>query len=360
MSLPLEVLQQYDPKELEIEADQFKEAVYQQAVEMRDFLVGRFGDFRPRLAAVLGSGIGGLAQNSAFQELGSIPYEEVPYMAKPQTLGHEGRLYWGHIEGLPVMLFSGRVQVTDFTGWNITPSRAARLATLPLTVAKGLGVEAVILTSAAGYVDDNVNRVMSFFLRGRKVKVGDVVVVADYTNFIPLTSPTLAPYDERLSMPFVGKGNTVDPELYSYVKGSLGGRCHVGRYALTPSARNYEGAFDLTRTMAPEMLVLQNPKSLTVVGMSMPPEFDALIMHNDPPADHYGFDRPVRILGMSVITNKIPPARLSTEQTIFTRFDPNPAKHEEVIQAGKEAEAHLMPAFIEMCRQLNAEEVSQG
>lgn len=349
-----ELAVRYDPKVLDAEAEGFKEGFYQQAVEMKAFLSGKFGEFKPKLAAVLGSGIGGLAKNPVFQEVGSLSYKDIPYMAMPKTPNHEGKLYWGYIAGLPVMLFSGRVQTTDFTAWNTTPQRAARLATLPLTVSKGLGVDSVILTSAAGYVDDNTSKIMSPFLRNRKVKVGDVVAIADYSNYIPLTSPTLAPYDPRLSMPFVGKGNTIDPNLYKMVKKSLGDRCHVGRYALSPSTRKFEGSFDLTRVGAPEMLVMQRPDSLTVVGMSLPPEFDALQMHNDPPTDPNGFDREVNILGLSVITNKIPPAGLATEKTIFSRKNANPASHLEVVQAGKEAEPYLIPAFVETCRQLNS------
>jgi purine nucleoside phosphorylase len=341
----------YDPKALEAEAQQFKDGFYNLCERQLDFLNNELGDFQPRLGVVLGSGLGGLAKSSEFTPAGSLPFEEIPGMTKPGTPGHEGVLYWGTIRKLPVMLWAGRVQTTDFLGWNTTAARAARLATAHLSVAKALGVEAMVLTSAAGIIHTSAETSNT----ARKAQTGDIIAIADYTSFMPLSSPLLAPFDNRFGQRFNGKGGMLDPRMFAYLRGELGERCHVGTYVLSPSTPNFEGSADLYRSAPPEALIQQSPESITVVGMSMAPELDVLISHNPTPVGTAGFDRQVRILAMSLGTNDIPEPRLPTRESVMALASANAATHEEVSHAGRSAEEMLIPAFAGMCEQLERE-----
>ena len=337
----------YDPKVLAAEASTFQNDFYARCVDLRNFYRDTFAGFHPKLAVVLGSGLGGLVKHSIFKAGDSLDYASIPHMAQPQTPNHEGKLYWGMVEGLPIMAFAGRVQTTDYLTWNTTPQRAARLATLHLTAIKGLNIDAVVLTSAAGLVKRNY--------ADRKIKVGDVVVAADYTNYLPITNPLLASRDQRLGAPFNGRKDIVDPRLYRYLAGALGKRCHVGSYVLSPSTPMFESRRDLIRVVPSNEVSSSAPDSLTVVGMSMAPELDALLQSNDPPENPEGFDRKPRILPFSLVTNIIDRPSLPTKYTVEHQVSGNPATHNEVVDAGHAAEEHLIPAFVDFCGRLQRE-----
>ena len=61
----------------------------------------------PRIAIVLGSGLGAFADE--FDEAVGIPYEEITGFARSTAQGHEGRLVIGKIDDIPVMAMQGRV-----------------------------------------------------------------------------------------------------------------------------------------------------------------------------------------------------------------------------------------------------------
>lgn len=307
-----------EPQAYAAEAEAWKDGFYAMCERQLAFLQEKFGDFRPRMGVVLGSGMGGLAYNHEFKQVGQLEFKDIPGMTKPSTGGHTGILHWGTIRGLDALLFGGRVQLTDFSQWNTTPARAARLATANLTVAKGLGVEAFVLTSAAGIAHAHGETWRRFIHRLPDVRKGDVVAIADYTNFTPLAGPLLAPYDERLGQRFNGKGNFIDLRMLRYVMDSLGKHCHVGSYAQSPSMPNFEGILDLLRIGATESVIRSSPESVIVAGMSLAAELDTLILHNPKPFDKYGFDRRVRILALSLGTNDINPPRLPTGGEYFS------------------------------------------
>ena len=61
----------------------------------------------PRIAIVLGSGLGGFADD--FDDAVRIPYEEIPGFPRSTVEGHEGRLIAGKVESVPVLAMQGRV-----------------------------------------------------------------------------------------------------------------------------------------------------------------------------------------------------------------------------------------------------------
>lgn len=344
-----------EPAELAAEAEAWKNGFYNMCEKQLFFLQQKFGDFHPRMGVVLGSGLGGMAHHEEFEEVGHLAFENIPGMTKPGTPSHEGVMYWGQIRNLPVMLWAGRVQTTDYLGWETTPARAAKLATAHLVVAKGLGVDTMVITSAAGIlhnVDDD-----EAVLQGVHIPYkGDVIAIADYTNFTPLAGPMLAPFDERLGQRFNGRGHLLDMKLYGYIQDALGQRCFIGSYNQSPSMPFFESRKDLIRINPFAGLVPGVPRSIDVAGMSMAAEFDVLLSHNPNSFDVHGFDKKPRIFGFSLGTNDIKPAYLSLhEQVAEALAEANAATHEEVSDAGKDAEPYLIPAFAQMCEQVAQE-----
>ena len=100
----------------------------------------RIGELQPRVAVVLGSGLGALADqvDSAVR----IPYSTIPGFPQPGAPGHKGELVAGTLEGVPVVVQSGRFHLYE--------GHAPAVAALPVRVFAHLGVRTLIVTNAAG------------------------------------------------------------------------------------------------------------------------------------------------------------------------------------------------------------------
>jgi purine-nucleoside phosphorylase len=94
----------------------------------------------PRVALVLGSGLGGLAEHIRADAV--LPYPEVPGLSAPSVDGHGGRLILGEWAGQRVLVFAGRLHRYEGHAW--------RRVVQPVHVAHELGAEMLILTNAAG------------------------------------------------------------------------------------------------------------------------------------------------------------------------------------------------------------------
>ncbi|MGH7751881.1 MAG: purine-nucleoside phosphorylase, partial [Gemmatimonadales bacterium] len=105
-----------------------------------DVVRSRLGGLRPRVAIVLGSGLGSLAEkvHSAIR----IPQSEIPGFPTPTVAGHKGELVAGTLEGVPVLLQSGRFHLYE----GHDPATTA----LPVRVFGVLGIGTLIVTNAAG------------------------------------------------------------------------------------------------------------------------------------------------------------------------------------------------------------------
>lgn len=98
------------------------------------------GPFKPRVAIVLGSGLGKLADQVT--DAVAIPYAEIPGFPVSAVSGHAGKLILGQLGGLPVMLFAGRSHFYE--------AGVADVMYRPLQAAKALGAEVLLLSNAAG------------------------------------------------------------------------------------------------------------------------------------------------------------------------------------------------------------------
>jgi purine-nucleoside phosphorylase len=154
-----------------------------------DVVRRRIGDNVPAAGIVLGSGLGGLADE--ISAAATIPYGEVPGFPAATVAGHPGALIAGTLAGRFVLAFAGRFHM--YEGHDV------RLAAFPVRVAHALGAETLIVSNAAG----GVNRVW---------QPSDLMLLRDHINLMfrnPLVGPVepgdtrfpdmSAPYDDSLA-----------------------------------------------------------------------------------------------------------------------------------------------------------------
>jgi len=113
----------------------------------------------PKVALVLGSGLGALAD--AFEQAQVLPYETIPGMAQTGVAGHKGQLVLGKLEGVPAVAMQGRLH----------PYEGHTLETVVLGVRLmlRLGAEVLIVSNAAGGLDP-------------ALKPGTILVIEDHIN----------------------------------------------------------------------------------------------------------------------------------------------------------------------------------
>ena len=102
-------------------------------------------DFVPKVGIVLGSGLGGLADD--IEVVTRIPYSELEGFPRSTVEGHKGEYIFGYIDSVPVVLMNGRVHF--YEGYPM------QKVVLPVRVMALLGVEVIILTNAAGGLNKN-------------------------------------------------------------------------------------------------------------------------------------------------------------------------------------------------------------
>jgi purine-nucleoside phosphorylase len=238
-----------------------------------------------RVALVLGSGFGGLAD--AVQDAEKIPYAEVEGFPKPAAgiAGHAGTLVFGTVSGVEVCVFSGRVH--RYQGVS------ALDAAYPARLAAALGCESLMVTNAAGGVNESL-------------RVGDVMLLSDQINLTG-DSPLVGWPGPPGGVPFVPMRDAYDPGLRSLARDVAREQGMVlfdGVYAgLLGPAFETPAEVRYLRTVGAD-----------VVGMSTVPEVIA--------ARALGLS----VLGFSLVTNAAAGEGLS---------------HVEVLEAGERAQLAL-------------------
>src|SRR5581483_11388133 len=242
---------------------------------------------RPRVAVVLGSGLGGAVRQ--FRAARRIPYDSIPYFPRPTTTGHAGVLHLGRWGEIPVAVLEGRMHLYEGYG----PSEVA----FPVRVMARAGVETVVLTCAAGGI------------RPQAVP-GSFMLIRDHLNLLG-QNPLAGPHDARWGERFVDMTEAYDPGLRRLAlraARALRLRCFEGVYAAVPGP-----SFE-----TPAEIRALRRLGADAVGMSVVPEVLAARQMQ------------VRVLGLAAIANRA--AGLSRR----------PVRHDEVLEEGANMARNLV------------------
>ncbi|MBQ7712658.1 MAG: purine-nucleoside phosphorylase [Clostridia bacterium] len=231
--------------------------------------VRKVTSFVPEIAIVLGSGLGGLAD--AMEVEVALTADDIEGYAKSTVSGHKGRLLFGTFAGKKAVVQQGRIHY--YEGYE--PERVV----LPVRMMCALGAKTLILTNAAGGVNETYRSGDFMAIRGQ------------IAQFVP--SPLRGPNDERYGTRFPDMSEIYSPRLIALARESAaeaGATLREGVY-LQASGPNYE---------TPEEIRAFRILGADAVGMSTGMEAIA--------AKHMGAE----ILGISLITN--PAAGVSAER----------------------------------------------
>jgi len=216
--------------------------------------------FAPEAGLILGSGLGVMADT--LENPTVIPYGDIPHFPVSTVPGHAGELVAGEIGGRKAVIMKGRFHL--YEGYD------AQRVTLPIRVMKRLGVRTLVITNAAGGINESF-------------KPGDLMLIRDHINFM-FRNPLIGPNDEELGVRFPDMSEAYSArlrELARQAAAKLGIAIREGVYLglLGPS---YE---------TPAEIRMMRRLGADAVGMSTVPEVIV--------ARHSGLE----VLGISCISN---------------------------------------------------------
>jgi len=237
---------------------------------------------QPKIGLILGSGLGPLSESIENPII--IPYHDLTGWPISTVEGHAGELVIGNLEGQDVLVMNGRIHY--YEGYEMSQ------VTLPIRVMQRLGIKTLIVTNAAGGINQDF-------------VPGNPMLITDHLNFLgmagvnPLRGPNLDEFGTR----FPDMSQAYDRELIEITRGvakEQGLTLYEGVYVCL-SGPTFETPADL-RFLA--------GAGVDAVGMSTVPEVIV--------ANHGG----QRVLGISGITNS---------SNLYGEAE---TTHEEVIETG--------------------------
>jgi len=263
-----------------------RDTEYARAERAAKFILSKT-KLRPKIALVLGSGLGGFADE--LTDATRIPYQKIPDFPRSTAIGHAGLLVIGKAEGIAVAAMQGRVHL--YEGYS------AREVAFAMRVFGRIGIRSAILTNAAGGINP-------------ELKQGALVVVRDHIN-LQGSNPLTGLNDERFGLRFPDMTQAYwrsYREIALAEAKRLGIEAHEGVYAALPGP-SYETPAEIRylRTIGADL-----------VGMSTVPEVIV--------ARHMG----IRVLGISCVTNMA--------AGILDR----PLDHSEVLETGERVKGQFI------------------
>ncbi len=219
---------------------------------------------KPKVALILGSGLGGLAEGLA--EAVTFAYKDLPSFPVTTVPGHRGRLIVGRLRGVPAIVFDGRMHLYEgLPMWQVA---------YPVYVARRMGASVLVVTNAAGALSPSL-------------RAGSIMLIRDHINLTG-GSPLTGENDPQLGARFPDMRGAYDADLLRAaheVARDLSIDVAEGVY-VAMLGPNYETDAEvrMLRTLGGD-----------AVGMSTVPEVIA--------ARHAG----LRVAGISVISNALAP-----------------------------------------------------
>jgi purine-nucleoside phosphorylase len=253
---------------------------------------------KPRVAVVLGSGLGSFADR--VEQPVAIPYTDIPHFPRPTVEGHSGRLVVGTVAGTPVAVMQGRVH--GYEGYS--PEEV----TFPTRVLGRLGIATLIVTNAAGGVRLDLHQ-------------GQLVLLSDHINLTG-RNPLVGTNDERLGQRFFDMSEAYSKRLRLLAHDAATGHgiaLPEGVY-LSVSGPSFE---------TPAEIRAFRSWGADLVGMSTVQEVIV--------ARHMG----IEVLGISCVTN------------MAAGILDQPINHLEVIETGARAQEHLTTLLVDLLPKLD-------
>jgi purine-nucleoside phosphorylase len=252
--------------------------------------VRRETDLVPEIALVLGSGLGGLADE--VEDPVVIPFSRIPGFATSTVHGHVGALVLGRLEGRPVGVLKGRVHYYE--------GHSMAQIVLPVRVLCALGARTLLVTNACGGISEHL-------------KVGDLMLIRDHLNLMG-DNPLRGPNDDSLGPRFPAMSRAYDADLLALA------RKVAAEVGFVPAEGVYCALAGPSYETPAEIRMLSR-LGADAVGMSTAPETIAAV--------HAG----MRVLGISCVTN-------------ILHQGPSQDTHEDVLRAAAEAR----PRFVSLVR----------
>jgi purine nucleotide phosphorylase len=219
-----------------------------------DLIAARAPGFKPKVALVLGTGLGSFIEE--VQPVASLSYDELEGFPRPTVRSHTGKLLLGKVGATPVAVLQGRAHYYEF-------GRADEMK-VPIKTIADLGCETVVLTNAAGSLKLDM-------------PPGSLMAITDHINFTGVNPLFGLGRDRR----FVDMVDAYDPELLKRLLALAKANnilCHDGVYIWfcgpsfeTPAeirAAGILGADAVGMSTVPETILARH-EGLKVVGLSV-------------------------------------------------------------------------------------------
>lgn len=242
-----------------------------------NFIKEKTENFQPEIGIILGSGLGEFADEYCNY---ALSYNDIPNFLKSNVKGHKGRLVFADICGKKVVMMQGRNHFYE--------GHSMQEITYPVKVMKKLGVKTLVLTNAAGAVNESF-------------RPADLMIITDHINFMG-TNPLIGSNDETLGERFPDMSDIYKKDLVKLAENCAEKLCidiQKGVY-LASTGPSYE---------TPAEINMVRVLGADAVGMSTVPE--AIV------ANYCG----LKVLGISCISNAasgISDTKLSHEEVIET------------------------------------------
>lgn len=261
--------------------------IKQEIQDAASYITENAGDVKPEIGLILGSGLGVLAEE--IENPVKIAYSDIPNFPVSTVEGHAGQFVFGTLNGKNVAAMQGRFHYYEGYGMD--------KVTFPVRVMRELGIEKIIVTNAAGGINE-------------EFEPGDLMVLSDHINNFG-ANPLIGPNSEEFGPRFPDMSTAYTENLQQLAHETakdLGMKLQSGVY-VGNTGPTYETPAEvrMLRTLGGD-----------AVGMSTVPEVIV--------ARHAGMD----VLGISCISN------------MAAGILDQPLHHDEVIETTEKVKANFL------------------
>ncbi len=249
------------------------------------------------MGIILGTGLGDLANQIEAESI--VPYKDIPGFKTSTVAGHKGQLVFGRLGGKQVVAMQGRLHY--YEGYSMQD------ITYPEKVMKGLGVEYLFVSNAAGGLNPTF-------------EAGDIMIITDHINLFP-EHPLHGPNCDELGTRFPDMGDVYNKKMVAQAE----------KIAKRLNIPYHKGVY--VGTQGPSFETVAEYKYFGLiggdtVGMSTVPE--VIVAH------WCG----IKVFGISAVTNKLADAGKKI------------TSHEEVQQNSLKAQKNMSTLFHELIKEL--------